>query len=195
MDNIEKSISADSVATSVALGGATQHSGAAKGHYEVQCFDADGNLKWTEGFDNLVVNGGLQAMNTDFFTGSSYSATWYLGLITGPGASNTYAATDTMASHAGWTENAGYTQTSRVTCSFGTATTANPSVISNSGSPAVFSMNASATIGGAFLTSNNTKSGTTGVLFSAASFASPGDRSVVSGDTLTVTYTFSLTGS
>jgi hypothetical protein len=31
-------------------------------------------------------------------------------------------------------------------------------------------------------------------LFSAADFQSPGDRSVVSGDTLNVTYTFSLAG-
>jgi hypothetical protein len=47
-------------------------------------------------------------------------------------------------------------------------------------------------VGGAFLTSNNTKGGTTGTLFSAVDFSAPGDRSVVSGDTLTVTYTFSL---
>jgi hypothetical protein len=47
-------------------------------------------------------------------------------------------------------------------------------------------------VGGAFLTSNNTKGGTTGILFSAADFQAPGDRSVVSGDTITVTYTFSL---
>jgi len=65
-------------------------------------------------------------------------------------------------------------------------------VISNSASPATFSINATATIGGAFLTSNNTKGGTTGILFSASDFAAPGDRSVVSGDTLSVTYTFSL---
>jgi hypothetical protein len=35
-------------------------------------------------------------------------------------------------------------------------------------------------------------SGTSGVLFSEADFAAPGDRTVVSGDTLNVTYTFSL---
>ena len=34
--------------------------------------------------------------------------------------------------------------------------------------------------------------GTSGTLFSAADFSSPGDRSVVSGDILNVTYTFSL---
>jgi mevalonate kinase len=65
-------------------------------------------------------------------------------------------------------------------------------VITNSASVAVFSINATTTIAGAFLSSDNTKSGTTGVLFSVANFASPGDRAVVSGDTLNVTYTFSL---
>jgi hypothetical protein len=47
-------------------------------------------------------------------------------------------------------------------------------------------------VGGAFLTSNNTKGGTTGILFSAVDFSAPGDRSVVDNDTVTVTYTFSL---
>jgi hypothetical protein len=59
-------------------------------------------------------------------------------------------------------------------------------------SVAVFSINATTTIAGAFLTSDNTKGGTTGVLFSVANFQAPGDRAVVSGDTLNVTYTFSL---
>jgi hypothetical protein len=59
-------------------------------------------------------------------------------------------------------------------------------------SPAVFSINATTTVGGAFLISNNTKGGTTGVLFSAADFAAPGDRAVVNGDTLNVTITLSV---
>jgi len=75
---------------------------------------------------------------------------------------------------------------------FGTSTTADPSVISNSASPSVFSINGSTTVGGAFLTSDSTKSGTSGILFSAADFQSPGDRTVVNGDTLNVTYQFSL---
>jgi hypothetical protein len=97
-----------------------------------------------------------------------------------------------MASHAGWTEVVAYSQATRPQCNFGTATTADPSVISNTASVAVFSINGTTTVGGAFLTSDNTKSGTTGTLFSAADFQSPGDRSVVSGDTLNVTYQFSL---
>jgi hypothetical protein len=53
-------------------------------------------------------------------------------------------------------------------------------------------MNASVTIAGAFLTSDNTKGGTSGILFSASTFQAPGARAVVSGDTLNVTYEFSL---
>jgi hypothetical protein len=97
-----------------------------------------------------------------------------------------------MSSHAGWTEVTDYSQTERPTATFGSATAADPSVIDNSGSVAVFTINGTTTVGGAFLTSNDTKGGTTGILFSAADFQSPGDRSVVSGDTLNVTYEFSL---
>ena len=163
----------------------------AGGIFTVQCFDKEGNLKWTEEKHNLVVNVGLQDMNTKYFAGSSYTAAWYIGLY-GAAASNNPAASDTMSSHIGWTEVTAYSQATRPACTFGTATTADPSVITNSASPATFSINGTTTVGGAFLTSDNTKSGTTGTLFSASDFQSPGDRSVVSGDTLTVTYTFSL---
>ena len=191
---IEQSKANDTVVSSVTQGGLAEHAAGAKGYYIVECRDAQGNLKWEEAMPNTVVNVGLKDMNTQYFTGSAYTATWYLGIITGPGSGNTYAAGDTMSSHAGWTENTSYSQSTRPACSFGTASTANPSVISNTSSAATFSINGTATIAGAFLTSNNTKGGATGTLFSAANFSSPGDRAVVSGDTLTVTYTFSLTG-
>jgi hypothetical protein len=163
----------------------------AGGKFAIQCFDKDGNLKWEAESKNLVVNVGLQDMNTQYFKGSTYTAAWYIGLY-GAAASNNPAAGDTASSHAGWTENTTYSNANRPTATFGTATTADPSVISNSASPASFNINGTTTIGGAFLISNNTKGGSTGVLFSAADFQSPGDRSVVSGDTLNVTYTFSL---
>ena len=162
----------------------------AGGVFTVQCFDKDGNLKWEESSPNLVVNQGLQDMNTQYFKGSAYTAAFYLGLITGPGASNTYAAGDTLASHAGWTEFTNYAGTRKV-ATFGTATTADPSVISNSASTAAFSISgAGGTVAGAFLTT--VTSGTSGILFSESNFQAPGDRAVVNGDTLNVTYTFNL---
>lgn len=187
----EKSKATDIATAQVTSGRAAGEGLKGGGVFEVKCYDADGNLKWEASKHNLVVNVGLQDMNTKYFSGSSYTAAWYLGLY-GSGSTNNPAAGDTMASHAGWTEVTAYSQATRPACSFGTATTADPSVISNSASPATYSINGTTVVGGAFLTSNNTKGGTTGILFSAADFAAPGDRSVVSGDTITVTYTFSL---
>lgn len=186
---VNKSKATDLVNADLVQSGDFMESALAGGMFTVQCFDKDGNLKWEESAHNLVVNEGLQYMNTEFFKGSGYTAAWYLGLVTGPGAGNTYAAGDTLASHAGWTEDIGYSG-NRKAVTFGTATTADPSVISNTASPSVFNMTGITTIAGAFLTNVNT--GPSGVLFSVANFQSPGDRSVVSGDILSVTYTFNL---
>lgn len=159
----------------------------AGGVFTVECVDSDGQVKWTEDFHNLVVNTGLQDMNAKYFAGSSYTAALYMGLVTGPGAGNSYDATDTLASHAGWTENTDYSG-DRKAVTFGSATDADPSVISNSLSPSSFSMNATVDIAGAFLCT--TATGTAGILFSVGNF-SLGDKGVDSGDTLNVTYTFS----
>lgn len=167
------------------------------GVFTLTCYDADGNLKWEDTFHNLVVNQGLQDLNAKYFKGSAYTAAWYLGLITGPGSGITYAATDTLASK-GWTEFTSYTggatASDRVTASFGTATTANPSVIATTtasgGGPAVYTITGSGTVAGAFLTTVQAKSATGGVLFSEKNFTG-GDKTVASGDTVNVTYTFS----
>lgn len=188
---VSKAKSSDLATASVVSGSGAAGQAKAGGVFTVQCRDAEGNLKWETSQPNLVVNQGLQDMNTKYFTGSSYTALWYIGIY-GAAASNNPVAGDTAALHAGWTEVTAYSQATRPAATFGTATTADPSVITNSASPAAFSMNGTTTVGGAFLISNNTKGGFTGILFSAADFASPGDRSVVSGDTLSVTYTFSL---
>jgi len=161
----------------------------AGGVYTVECVGPDGQVKWADSFHNLVMNGGLANMNGAYLAGSAQSTTWYLGLVTGPGSGTTFAAGDTLASHAGWTESTAYTG-NRKAVTFGAATTANPSVITNSAAPSSFAMNATATIAGAFLC--NVATGTSGVLFSAGDFTG-GDKSVASGDTLNVTYTFSLT--
>jgi hypothetical protein len=189
----DKVKSKDVASSSLIAGGSAADSASAKGVYKIQCHDKDGNLKWEDEAPNLVVNEGLQDMNAKYFTGTTYTAAWYLGLY-GSGATNSPAAGDTMVSHAGWTEVTAYSQATRPACTFGTPTTANPSVATNSASPASFSINGTTTVGGAFVTSNNTKGGTTGTLYSAADFSAPGDRSVVSGDTLSVTYTLSLAG-
>lgn len=187
----DKSKAVDEVQCVVTSGTGATDSVKGGGVFTIQCHDQNGNLKWETATPNLVVNVGLQDMNAKYFTGTAYTAAWYLGVY-GAAASNNPAASDTMSSHIGWTEVTTYSEATRPVCTFGVPTTADPSVASNTASPATFSINGTTTIGGAFLTTNNTKGGTTGTLFSAGDFASPGDRAVVSGDTLTLTYTFSL---
>jgi len=186
----ENSKSSETVTSSAARKIGFVEDMSAGGVFTVTCLDKDGNEKWVEIAPNLVVNTGLQNMNTQFFTGSAYTATWYVGLVNGTSASTIFSGGDTLASHAGWTENSSYGG-SRKTATFGAATLSNISNINNSASTASFTMNATATIAGAFLT--NVATGTTpGLLFSAADFQSPGDRSVINGDVLLVTYSFNL---
>ena len=164
----------------------------AGGIFTVTCVGADGKEKWSDTFHNLVVNQGLQDMNSKYFSGVGYTAAWFLGLVQGPGSGNTYAATDTLATNPGWNElvpGTAYTG-NRKTVTFGTATTADPSVIANSGSPSSFAMLVNGTVvAGALLASVN--SGTSGILFSVGNFTG-GDKTVDNGDTLNVTYSFSL---
>jgi hypothetical protein len=188
----EISQATDAVSASLVTSRIASEGVGAGGVYTATCVGPDGQVKWTDTFHNLVVNQGLVNMNSQYFEGSGYTASFFLGLVSGA-TSPTYAAGDTLASHAGWTElvpGTAYTG-NRPAVTFGTATSANPSVL---GATAVsYSMLVNSTVvAGAFLCT--VSSGTSGVLFSAGSF-SGGNKSVDAGDTLNVTYSFSLTGS
>jgi hypothetical protein len=193
----ETSKAQDAVSASLITNKGSAERVGAGGMFTVTCVGADGVEKWSDTFHNLVMNAGLQNMNQTFFVGSGYTAAWYLGLVQGPGSGTTYSAGDTLASHGatgagGWTElvpGTAYTG-NRKAVTFGTATTADPSVITNSASPSSFAMLVNSTVvAGAFLSSVAT--GTSGVLFSAGDFTG-GDKTVDAGDTLNVTYSFSL---
>lgn len=186
----DKATSIDTVGASFIANNKSASRASAGGIYTVQCFDKDGNLKWEDQSHNLVVNEGLKDMNDKYFSGSGYTAAWYIGLITGPASGTAFAAGDTLASHAGWTEFTNYSG-ARKAAVFAAASLADPSVITNSASPASFSITSSGgVVAGSFLASVD--SGTSGILFSGSDFQAPGDRTVVSGDTLNITYTFSL---
>ena len=100
------------------------------GTFIFEAYDKDGNLKWRDEAKNLTTNVGRQDMNTKYFTGTSYTAGWYIGLVNNS-PTPSYDVTDTMASHAGWVETTDYSGTDRITADFGTATSADPSVIAN----------------------------------------------------------------
>lgn len=181
----EKLNAADASGVAIGRDGGMAEDAKATGVYTVECRGADGKLKWSEDFRNLVDTAGKNNLLDTFFAGSAYTAAFYLGLVDGA-TTPTYAATDTMASHSGWTENVSYSAATRPAVSWNAA-----SAGSKASTAVSFSINATATIAGAFLTTNNTKSGTTGILYSAGSF-SAGNRPVLSGDTLNVTYTASV---
>lgn len=157
----------------------------AEGRYTIECRDAEGNLKWADTIDNLVVTVGKNDLLDKYFAGSAYTAAWYMGLVDGSSAP-TYNAADTMASHAGWTESVAYSNGTRPAPSWSSAASGSKSTTATA-----FNINATATIAGCFMTTVSTKSGTTGTLYSAGSFTG-GNKSVSSGDTLNVTYTASV---
>lgn len=148
--------------------------------YDVECFDADGKLKWREVVPNLVVNAGLDDVLDKYFKGSAYTAAFYVGLKD----TGTVAAADTMASHAGWATITPYSDANDPALTLGTVSGQS---VDNSASKATFNINATDVIYGCFVKDNNTKGGATGLLYGAVDFAS--SRSVESGDTLNVTVT------
>lgn len=145
--------------------------------YHVECYGADGHLKWTEKYDNLVTTAGKTDIIDKYFKGSTYTASWNLGLK----GAGTAVVGDTLASHAGWSEVNPYTG-NRPAITFGTTSGG-----SNTATAVSYSITGTATVAGAFVC--NAASGTTGTLYSAGDFSV--SRNVVSGDTLNVTLTVS----
>jgi len=151
-----------------------------KNIWEVVCYGSDGQEKWRELNDNLVVTVGLNALLTEFFKGSSYTATWCIGLK----STGTALAADTMSSHSSWTEITDYSESVRQTIVLGTPAAGS---VDNSASKATFSINGTTTIYGAFLANASAKGGTGGTLYGVVDFGS--SRAVISGDTLEITVT------
>jgi len=151
-----------------------------KNTWECVCKGSDGKEKWRELNDNLIVTVGLNSLLTEYFKGSSYTATWCVGLK----STGTALAADTMASHSSWTEITDYSESVRQTIVLGTPSAGS---VDNSASKATFSINGTTTIYGAFLANASAKSGTSGILYGVVDFGS--SRAVISGDTLEITVT------
>jgi hypothetical protein len=188
----ERVVSAVALGCEIATGAAQVEGLAARGVYTARCYDANGALKWEDTFGNLVTTAGKNDMLDKYLSGSSYTATNYLGLISSV-SFTAIAAGDTMGSHAGWLEAGAtnvplYTQASRPTASWASAS-AGAKALS---SALTYTIGATGgTLKGAFLTTVATKDGTTGILFSAGLFTG-GDKVVAPGDTVNVSYSLSV---
>lgn len=159
---------------------------ALSGHYAIECYGADGELKWEDRIENLVTTAGKNLALDTILAGSAYTATTRMGLK-GTGSA---VVGDTQASHAGWLEvglaNAPTYSGNRPVPTFAAASGG-----SKATSAAVsFSITGSGTVAGCFININGsaTIDNTTGTLYSAGDF-SGGSRTVANGDTINVTYT------
>lgn len=184
---MEQVHSADIVGASITRGAVNQEQANAHGHYTVVCRDAQGHVKWSDGFANLVTTVGKNDALDKYLAGSAYTAAWYLGLISSVSYTGV-AAADTMASHVGWLESGtanvpAYSQAARPAAVFAAAS-AGSKATSNA---ATYSITSSGTVKGCFLSSSSAKDGISGILYSAGLF-SGGDKVVGSGDSIAVSY-------
>lgn len=167
----------------------------AQGTYHFKCFTKDGELLWEDNIENVVCTVGKNLALQTILTGSGYTVTGpYMGLISSVSYTTGPVASDTMASHSGWTE-AGSTNAptfaARVAPAFGTASGGS---ISTS-SVVSFTMTSAGTLKGAFIVYGtgavSTLMSTTGTLLSAGTF-SGGDQPVANTNVVQVTYTLSV---
>ena len=191
----------DQAEITLQAGAAQNETVGVEGFYQVECRDAQGNLKWTQEFPNLVNAIGKQLMLDTLLKGSAYTVTGpYLGLI--GTTSPTFAASDTMTSHSGWTEFTNYTvggSAVRGTAVFGSATStgSSPSNVTTSTATAITYTitGAGGNVTGCFLTlgsgASSTQSNTGGTLYSAGAFATA--KTTTAGDTVSVTYSTTAT--
>ncbi|SIO38018.1 hypothetical protein SAMN05444166_4235 [Singulisphaera sp. GP187] len=163
------------------------------GFFVVECIGPDGERKWIDDLKNGVTDSGIASVLGVYLQAQTQITDWYLLLIDNAGWTG-YSASDTMASHAGWSEAGGanYSQSTRPAWTPGAPS--GGAVVNASTVDFSMTNSTALTIKGVALCSNNTKGGTTGTLFATASF-SGGTKSVSSGDTLKVTYTVGATSS
>ncbi len=155
----------------------------------------DGEVIWEDTFSNVITTVGKNLALDTYLAGSAYTVTGpFIGLISST-SDSAVAAGDTMSSHAGWLE-AGVANAPTYTIPRKTAAWSAASSGAKALSSALsFAITGSGTVKGAFLVYGSgavsTIADTNGTLYSAGLF-SGGDRAVINGDTIQVSYTASL---
>ncbi|MDH3376449.1 MAG: hypothetical protein OEQ39_05710 [Gammaproteobacteria bacterium] len=150
-----------------------------RGYLIAECYGPGGRLRWRDEGPNLVVDEGINFI----WANDMEAATLFVGLK------------DTGTPAVGWTLASGLTEINPYAgnrIAFVEDASAVDEGISNSLSPAIFTINAVDEVFGAFLTDVNT--GTGGTLIAAKDFVG-GSHNVFGGDKLNITYTITATSS
>lgn len=150
------------------------------GRFLIECHDKDGNLKWREDGKNIVVNTGIQHIEDSGLIGT----TWYIGLL-----GNVSPVATTVIGDVAGSEVQNYDEANRVTWS----KSRSAQTVTNTASPAAFTISASVTVYGAFITNQAGKGSTGGILLAAKQFGA--SRALVDDDVLSVTYEITGTSS
>lgn len=165
------------------------------GIFVVTCRDKFGKIKWIDDIKNTVVNQGLSYILQRIFYGHESSgepslAPWFIGLLT---SSPTVSATTVMSTVPEFENYAG-TRKEFVPV-IDISTPAAPKM-SNTASKGSFTINAdSQTVGGAFLSDNDTVGGNTGTLLCGGAFTNGDKSGLDTDDTLEVQYDFTASSS
>lgn len=135
-------------------------------------------------FPNAIVDEGLNHILDTEFHGGTPVTTWYIGLVDADGWTD-FPDADTMSAHATWQESVAYDETTRGEWTEGAAAARS---ITNAVT-VDFTVSATVTIKGIFISSSLTKGGTSGVLWATGAFGAP--PTLNDNDVLKVTYTVS----
>ena len=192
-DNLNLIITADATVT---RGAGAEEEIHVKGRYDVECIGPNGEVKWRDAIENVVMTGGKNFAFDTFLAGSAYTVVGpFMGLISSVSYGAGPVAGDTMTSHPGWTEAGGINAPSytapRKTCVWSAASGGSKSL----SAALAFGMTGTGTVKGCFLVFGagalSTIDNTAGTLWSAGLFTA-GDKTVASGDTVNVTYSVSM---
>jgi hypothetical protein len=166
-----------------------------KGTYHVECVGADGQVKWTDVAYNTVVTVGKNLILDQALAGSAYTVVGPYMMLISSASYSSISAADTMASHAGWLEagatNAPTYTSPRKTCVWSSASAGSKAL----SAALAFAITGTGTIKGCAIVAGTgaltTIDNTAGTLVSAGLFTG-GDRAVLSGDTVNVSYSMAL---
>jgi hypothetical protein len=142
-----------------------------------------GGQAWQAGYENLVVNQGLDHILDVVLSGATQDTTWFVGLLdddAAPGA--TWTATEIAGDD--------FVNYDESTLQAFTDGGVSGQSVDNSASPATFTCSTnSSVVGGAFLIGTNAKATPAGDLYAAGTFTG-GDKNLDDGDSLETTCTF-----
>jgi len=185
------------IGASLIRGASFEEQATASGRFHAELI-RNGEKIWEDDFPNTVTTEGKNTALDGFLAAGAVTPGPYMGLISSTSYS-AIAAGDTAAQingTNGWKEgglaNAPTYSGGRKSMSWSAASAGSKAT----STACSFAITGTGTAKGAFIvfstSASTTNDNTSGKLYSAGLFSAPGDRAVVSGDTLNVSYTASL---